>query len=381
MPDELHDFSPAEVERASRYHRPLYAAFAADAVLALGVAAAFAFGWPGGRLARALDGMPWWLEALALGAAVVLTSFLVRLPLGFWRGYLREGRYGFSTQSAAGWAADRARALAVGLVLTVAPLVALVGLARAIPDAWPAVAAPGAAALVVLLGFAAPILLEPIFNRFRPLDDARLTGELVALSVEAGVPVREVLVSDASRRTRKENAYVSGIGTTRRVVLYDTLLERAEVPELRLITAHELAHRRERHVAKGIAIGAAGAAAVVLVLWGLLSWPALLEAVGATGAGDPRVVPFVVLATAALELLSLPAYAWISRRFERVADRGSLELTGDADVFADTFRGLARANLSDLDPPRLAYVWLFSHPTPPERIRAARAFEGGAPIA
>ena len=259
------------------------------------------------------------------------------------------------------------------MVLTSLALFSLVALARALPDTWPAIAAPGAAVLVVALGFVAPVLLEPIFNRFTPLDDAALAESLRALSESAGVPVRDVLVADASRRTTKANAYVSGIGRTRRVVLYDTLLRASGADEVRLVTAHELAHRRERHVAKGMALGAIGAMAFILVLYGLLSWPAVLGAIDVSGAGDPRIAPFVLLVAAGLEILSLPFGASLSRRWERTADRISLELTGDLGAFEAAHLALARSNLSDLDPPRAVYLALFSHPTPPERLAAARA--------
>jgi STE24 endopeptidase len=378
MPAAVTDFSPAEVDRARRYHGPLYLAFVVETTLGLAVAAAYAFAAPGQQLAESLLGaLPWWAVVLVLAAVVLVTSFLVRLPIAFWRGYLRERRFGFSTQTVSGWLLDRTKALAVGLVLSALPLLALVGLARALPAAWPAVAAPGAALLVILLGLLAPVVFEPIFNRFHPLADETLARELRELSVRAGVPVERVLVADASRRTRKENAYVSGIGRTRRVVLYDTLLARADSREVRLITAHELAHRRERHVAKGTLLGGLGAAASVLVLWALLRSGPILDAIGADGAGDPRIVPFALLATSALELAVLPFAAWLSRRWERVADRGSLELTGDPEGFVATFVALARANLSDLAPPRLVYACLFSHPTPPERIASARAWRAG----
>src|SRR5204862_2530403 len=132
-------------------------------------------------------------------------------------------------------------------------------LARAFPQAWPLVAAPGAAVIVLVLGLLAPVVLEPVFNRFAPLDDEALSADLRALADRAGVPIRDVLVADASRRTSKENAYVSGLGRTRRVVLYDTLLGRADPPQLRLVVAHELGHRRARHVAKGTLLAMAGA--------------------------------------------------------------------------------------------------------------------------
>ena len=367
------DFSPEEVEHARRYRRPLYVAFAIDLAIALGVLAALAFTVAGDRLYGVIDGLPWWARAIAYPALVVAISALVRLPLAFWRGYARERRFGFATQTPGAWLGDRAKGLAIEVVLTSLVLFALVALARALPDTWPAVAAPGAAVLVVALGFVAPVLLEPIFNRFTPLDDAALAKSLRALSESAGVPVRDVLVADASRRTTKANAYVSGIGRTRRVVLYDTLLRASGADEVRLVTAHELAHRRERHVAKGIALGAIGAMAFILVLYGLLSWPSVLGAIDVSGAGDPRIAPFVLLVAAGLEILSLPFGASLSRRWERTADRISLELTGDLGAFEAAHLALARTNLSDLDPPRAVYLALFSHPTPPERLAAARA--------
>jgi STE24 endopeptidase len=174
------------------------------------------------------------------------------------------------------------------------------------------------------------------------------------------VPVREVLVADASRRTRKVNAYVSGIGATRRVVLYDTLLDEVPKRELEVVVAHELGHRRARHVVKGTVLGMLGAAAGTLVVWALLPDPQ-----------DPAIAPKLLLITAVLELLALPLGSALSRRWERVADRFSLELTRDRDAFRAVHEKLATANLGDLDPPRLVYLLLFSHPTARERIAAA----------
>jgi STE24 endopeptidase len=218
-------------------------------------------------------------------------------------------------------------------------------------------------------------VLEPVFNRFRPLEDEGLTEELRELSVRAGVPVRDVLVADASRRTRKHNAYVSGLGRTRRVVLWDTLLERGRRDELGLVVAHELGHRRLRHVAWGTLVGMAGAAASVLALWAALEWDWLPDALGVSGAGDPEVVPFAIAFTTALDLAGVPAWTAMSRHFERSADRFSLELTEDPDAYEAVHRGLALANLSDLDPPRLYYLALHGHPTAPERIAAGRAWK------
>jgi STE24 endopeptidase len=362
-------FSAAEVERARRYHRPLYRALGVDLVLGLAVLATLAEVTP-----RDLVPAPWWLETIGLTWLVLVASAFVRLPLSFWRGYVHEHRFGLSTQTVRGWLADRAKGIAVAAVVASVLMLGLVGLARAFPRWWPVAAAVAAGAFALVLSFIGPVVLEPIFNRFRPLEDGRLAGALRALSERAGVPVDRVLVADASRRTRKSNAYVSGLGRTRRVVLFDTLLERSGPGEVELVVAHELAHRRERHVAKGTAVAMAGTAVAVLALWAALRWEALLDAARATGPGDPRVVPLVLLLGGLLELAGAPLLAALSRRFEREADRGSLELTGDVEGFERTHRRLALSNLSDLAPPRLLYALLFTHPTPPERIAAARAW-------
>jgi len=365
-------FSDEEIERAHEYHRPLYLAWPAGVALDVALLAALAFSGLGNALFDPLAGLPWWAQTLVLSTIAIGLATLLTLPLSLWAGYLRERAWGFSTQSAGGWVADRAKGLSVGLVLGGVSLLGLVALARWLPRWWPAAAGAAAATLIVLLSFVGPLILEPIFNRFAPLQDEDLARSLHRLAADAGIPVEHVLVADASRRTTKQNAYVSGFGRTRRLVLYDTLLEEGRPRELRLVLAHELGHRRAGHLVKGTVLAATGGVGFVLLLWALLQSSALLSALGVDGAGDPGVVPFVLLLGTAGQVAAAPPGAALSRRFEREADRISLELTDDPMAFEQMMRKLALANLADLDPPRLAYVALFSHPTPPERIMAAR---------
>ncbi len=353
----------------------MYLVEAAMLLLELAVLGLVAFGSLGDALFDPLDDLPWWEAALAYPALVIALLAAVALPAGLWR-WQRERQFGLSNQRLAGWLLDWLKAGAVELVLGAAALGGLVALAHGLPGAWPLVAAPVAAALVVLLSFVAPVLIEPIFNRFEPLADEELARDLRALADRAGVPVKHVLVADASRRTLKQNAYVSGLGRTRRVVVFDTLLDGTGERELKLVVAHELGHRRDGHVVKMTAAAAIGAAAAIVALWALLHFDALLDAVGASGAGDPRIVPFVLLAGFVLQLVLLPLATALSRRYERAADRASLELTGDLETFERTHVSLARSNLSDLDPPRTLYLATFTHPTPPERIAAGRAWAG-----
>jgi STE24 endopeptidase len=347
------------VARARSYHRPLYWAAAADVAIEASVLGALV--WSGAGAALDPGSLPWWGRTPAYGAIVVVASESVRSPLALWSGFIRERRWGFSTQRWPSWAADRAKAVGVNIVLTAAALLGLVGLARALPGWWAAPAAAAFAFATLLLSFLAPVVLEPLFNRYSPLQDATLAAELCRLAERAGVPIRDVLVEDTSRRTLKANAYVSGLARTRRVVVSDTLLEQASPAEVRLVVAHELAHRRERHVLLGTLLAMAGTVTATVVVWAVLG----------TRVGDPHQVPLVLLIGLGIGLISLPALTAISRRWERVADRYSLELTGDQAAYETAFRRLAETNLTDLDPPRLLYLLLFTHPTAPERLAAA----------
>lgn len=372
MTEAIEVFGEEQIKRSRRYHRPLYAAWIGNQALGLALLATLAFTSLGDRLFDTVQAWNWWAATAAIAVEVVVLGVLVRLPLGFWAGYVHERAWGLSSQSRAGWAWDRAKSLAVATVFVAAAMVALVGSARALPSAWPVLAATAAALAVLLLSWAAPVLLEPLFSRVRPLDDPELAAELRALGERSGVPLREVLVNDASRRTRKLNAYVSGLGRTRRLVLFDTLLESAKPSEVRVVAAHELGHQREQHLEKGVALGMLGAALFVVVLWAALSLSAIRAALGVTGVEDPRVVPFVLFAGAVVEVLSMPFGATLSRRWELQADCFSLDLTEDTESFVAIHRKLAIANLSDIDPPRTLYLACFTHPTAVERIRAAR---------
>ncbi len=234
--------------------------------------------WSGAGAALDPGSLPWWGRTPAYAAIVVAVSGAVRTPLALWSGLIRERRWGFSTQRLRSWAADRAKAVGVNIVLTAVALLGLVGFARALPGWWAAPAAAAFAFAALLLSFVAPVVLEPLFNRYSPLQDATLAAELRRLAERAGVPIRDVLVQDTSRRTRKANAYVSGLARTRRVVVSDTLLEQASPTEVRLVVAHELAHRRERHVLLGTLLTMAGAVTATVIVWVLLG----------TRVGDPH---------------------------------------------------------------------------------------------
>ena len=394
------DFTPAEQGEADAYR----AALRPPAYLALGLAlaATVAVGFTpvGARLVRALPAPRWGrvlVPGLVGGALVLLGVRLLTLPLSAWQESARRD-YGLSTRDWGEWWLDIGRGFAVQSALTLAGVLAIVLLARRWPRRWWVVAAPAAAGFVVVASLTYPLVVEPVFNRFEPLEDEELRASLVELAARDGVTVGEVLVADASRRTTTLNAYVSGFGPTKRVVLYDTLLESAPRDEIEIVVAHELAHARENDVLTGTLLGAGGAALAVLLIalagsWRPLTARAGLESRGrslvaaeAVGGGDGRpaasgaalgaaaAVPFVLACVTALGFVSGPGQAVVSRAIEARADAVALDLTRDAETFVRMQHTLATASLADLDPPPLLHWWFASHPTAPDRIAMARTW-------
>jgi STE24 endopeptidase len=376
-PDPARDFGAAEVARQVAFHEqvrpPAYAALG----LSLAVAAVLGLTPLGARIvgavARPLGGG--WLWQVLLGvAALALIGRLVTLPLAARVETVRRDA-GLSTRTWDAWALDLTKGWLVSVVLTALALVVLVGLARAAPRAWWAWAAVATATLVVVVSFAYPVVIEPIFNRFEPLPAGELREDLLELAERDGVAVQDVLVADASRRTSALNAYVSGFGATRRIVVYDTLLEQAPAEEVRLVVAHELAHAKHDDVLAGTLLSALAGAAGVALLALLLSWSPLLRRAGVEGPGDGRVIALLLALTAAGSFLAQPVNNLASRRVEARADVSALDLTRDADTFIGVQRRLALTNISDLDPHPLVVSLFATHPPATERIAMAREWE------
>jgi STE24 endopeptidase len=264
---------------------------------------------------------------------------------------------------------------AISAALTALVLLVFISIARRAPRTWWIWSGVTAAGFVIVGSFLYPVVIEPAFNRFEPLAVSRLRSDLLELAEKNGTPVQDVLVSDASRRTTGLNAYVSGFGSTRRIVLYDTLLDRLPDDQIESIVAHELGHVAADDVLTGTLIGALGAAAGTALLGWLLSMTPLLRRAGAHAPGDPRVLPLLLFLLTLGSLLATPAQNLVSRHIEARADLFALDLTRDPDAFISMQRRLAEANLSDPDPPA-AWQWFFgSHPTAAQRVAFAHDWE------
>jgi STE24 endopeptidase len=315
----------------------------------------------------------WIAQAVLGGLVIVLIGEVITLPLHAWR-HAILARYGLSTQSWGGWAVDVAKGYAVGAVIGSVALLGFYTVTRLSPRWWWAWGAAGAAALVVLLSFVLPVLVEPVFNRFTPMEPGPLRDRLIALAARDGVPVRDVLVADASRRTRAVNAYVSGLGPTRRIVVYDTLLREATEDEVESVVAHELGHAKENDVGLGTLLAALGAAAAVCAIYLLGAWTGLLRLARVESFTEPRAIALLLAIAAIAGLVAAPAQNLISRRIEARADAHALALTGDPGTFEAMERRLALVNLADVDPDRLEHTLFATHPSTVERIAAARAW-------
>ncbi|GAA3451059.1 M48 family metallopeptidase [Dactylosporangium matsuzakiense] len=320
----------------------------------------------------------WLARALLGGLLVTLIGEVVALPLSAWRQSILR-RYGLSTQGWGDWTIDLLKGYAVGAVIGAIVLVTFYTITHFAPVWWWAWGAAGAAALTVLLTFVFPLLVEPVFNKFTPMPEGELRTNLMALAARDGVPVRDVLVADASRRTRAVNAYVSGLGPTRRIVVYDTLLDKAPPAEVESVVAHELGHAKAGDVLTGTLLGALGAAAAVCALYLLGSWTALLRLARVDSIAEPRALALLLAIATAASLVAGPAQAFISRRIEARADTHALTLTADPADFEAMQGRLALVNLGDPDPNPLEQFLFGTHPTAVERMAASRAWSRSHP--
>ena len=323
------------------------------------------------------DGTPWIVVALygiALGAGYTIIS----LPLDFYSGYVLPHRFGLSTQTLGGWLLDSVKSLALTAVFGIAGLEVLYWLLRTFPDWWWALMAAFMWLFAVVMAQLAPVLLMPIFYKFRPLDDPELVERLTRLAERAGARVRGVYVMDMSSRTTAANAMLTGLGRTRRIILGDTLLKGYTHDEIETVLAHELAHHVHNDLPKALAVEAVAIFAGMWVASNVLRWG--VDFFGFRDVADVAALPVFALSMALFGLIVMPAANFLSRQMERAADLYALRTTGPAEAFRSVMTKLASQNLSEADPPAWVRFLFHSHPPVSERIRVAEAFAQGSGI-
>ena len=365
--DVRSQFTVQEIERGARFARPQLALALCRTAVDVAALAALVRRPPRrlpGRIAGPVPG------GAAAGAAMSLALSLPPLPIAA-LARRRAISVGLVTQSWRGWGVDLLKASAIQAGLAAASGGAVVAVTRRYPRHWWAPAAAGSVAFGAVFAAVAPVLLDPLFNDFTPLPEGQARTDVLELARDAGVKVGEVYSVDASRRTTAANAYVTGLGPTKRVVLFDTLLDRYSRDEIRVVVAHELAHVRSRDVARSVVfaaiVGPAGALALQRLSW------ALSPERGTAGA-LPALALSAGLVSAPIGLISNR----LSRAVERRADLCSLQLAGSPEAFVSFERAIALQNVADLDPPRWVTKLLATHPSTADRIGIALAYANKA---
>lgn len=288
---------------------------------------------------------------------------LLNLPLAYYRGFIVEHQFGLSNYTAAAWLIDYAKSAMIGVLISSAGLIGLYFLMLRRPGRWWLPAGVALTFFILLGTYFYPLVIDPLFYRFTPLEDRELNSAIVTMAGEAGIAVDQVLVADASRRTQKANAYFTGLGGTKRIVLFDTLLQRFDREEVLAVVAHEMGHWRHMHIPKGISLGITGGFAALGLFFLLLGWMGV--------SADFRAIPLAFLFLTLATLAASPFENYISRTFERQADREALALTGNPEAFISLKQNLAETNLSVVRPHPLIKLALYTHPPIMERIEQA----------
>ena len=358
---------------AKAYHRTGrilgVAGFALDLVLL--VALIFA-GWTTGlrTFAEDMTSHP----ALALLIYFVLVGLILQLPglpLSYLKGYRLEHRYHLSNQTFWNWVKDQLKGLALGGVLALLGVEFIYWTIRNWPATWWIISATAFIAFFVLLANLAPVLLFPIFFKFKPVEDEKLAERLMELSRRAGTRVRGVFEWKLSEKSKKANAALVGLGNTRRIILSDTLLENFSAEEVEAVLAHEFGHHVRHHVFRMIVVQTLTTylgfylANACLLRWG--------QALGFRGVADFANLPLLILVSMGLSLILLPCVNSHSRWLERQADDYALKTIPTKAAFITSMEKLAEINLAERSPSAWIEFVFHSHPSIEKRIAYARS--------
>jgi STE24 endopeptidase len=356
-------FSAAFIERAEDFRSGQLALFGVRLALEIGVLV-YVVARPPARLRGRFRRPVLAGAATAVALSVAVTA--LTLPV---RAIARERAkdVGLVTQDWVGWVGDVGKGLVIEAVIVGAGGAVLVFAMRKFGRHWWAPAAAVVVAFGVFMTYASPLVIEPLFNTFKPLPQGELRSDVLEMADKAGVEVGEVYEMDASRRTTAANAYVAGLGSTKRVVLYDTLMNDFTPDEVRLVVAHELGHVRYRDVPRGLLFLA------IVAPFGMFAVARLSERMAP--AGGPAAIPAVALSLALLVPAVTAISNQLSRQVEARADRYSLELTGAPDALIRFQQRIVEKNVSDPEPPRWVSFLLGTHPTAMERIGQALAIK------
>src|SRR5206468_12269211 len=330
--------------------------------------------------------LPWALGKFGFGTSTLaMASFLFvtgialsipGLPFAWYAQFKIEERFGFNTTSTKMWIVDRLKGLLLAALLGYPLLVLVLKLIEWTGASWWLWAAAVVVAFQLLVMLVAPAIIMPLFNKFTPLAEGDLRGRLFALARRTGFPTRSIEVMDGSKRSRHSNAFFTGFGRFRKIVLFDTLIAQLTEPEVESVLAHEIGHYKKRHIIKMLSVSIAG----VFVAFAAIAWLArqhwFYRAFGfehRAGFAAANVVPAILLFALLAETLGFwfsPLIHIWSRRFEYEADAFARVAMGEKQSLIQALRKLSEKNLSNLTPHPLYSGFYYSHPTLLEREHA-----------
>ena len=381
VPDELGGVVDAEtLRRISAYTLDSSRLGAARSVLHSILLIAFLFGGLLGLYDRFIGSLTTSFLGGGIGFFLGLTwaQAAIGVPFSLYRNFRIEARHGFNTMTLRTWVTDLLKSLTLGSVLTAGLVAGALALVRGSPAWWWLWVWGFFLAVSLFLMYASPYLIEPLFFKFRPVAAEGLEDRIRALMERTGLQVSRVFQIDASRRSRHSNAYFTGVGRVKRIVLFDTLLEQMTHDEILAVLAHEVGHWKRRHVLKRIVVTEIVGFVALFAAHHLLQWDGLPGLVGLPDASFPARVVILGFLGSLISFPFTPLGSWWSRRHEWDADRFASDLTGRPGDLADALAKLSRDNLSNLHPHPLYAAFHYSHPPVVERLRALRRGKAGS---
>lgn len=311
------------------------------------------------------------IQAGIFGIGFAIVTAMLSFPLNFYEGFVREHQYGMSNQTFGGWFGEWLKALAIAVVVLAISLAILYRIFQATERTWWIWGTVFGIILVTIGNIIAPVLIEPIFNKYTPLTDPKIRDPILALARANQIPVAQVFVVDQSRQTKRVSANVSGLAATTRIALNDNLLNQCTLPEIREVMAHEMGHYVLNHGAKGTAFLAIfifigfGLAAIIFNRVIRKHGPAW----GVSGIADPAGFPLLLLIFATYGFVLTPISNTIGRNIEREADAFAINAAREPDAAAMV--ALKLGKYRKLEPSPLEEFIFFDHPSGHSRIRMA----------
>ena len=311
-----------------------------------------------------------WLFFLLL----IYAGEFISIPFSLYGTFKIENKYGFNTMTLKLWISDFVKSLVISTIMMSLMIISGLWLIKWSPDYWWFWVWGFLFLFGIFMMYISPYVIEPLFNKFSPIEDESLKERIIALAEKAGIHAGRILRIDASKRSRHTNAYFTGIGRTKRIVLYDTLLEGMSRDEILAVLAHEIGHWKKKHLLKTLIAFEMFSLIALYISFRLIQSDFLLRLFAIDA--NTIVAKFVILGfiSGILSLALQPVMNFFSRRHERQADNVSFELTKDAESMASALVKLSKENLSNLYPHPLYVALYYSHPPVVERIRHIKRF-------